>query len=224
MGGLMPQTIDQPSSPTGQRAAIDGAVDRLDPRPGARRRPRRDGRGGDGADRRRRHVPGVGRAVCWRCGRGWCSVPMHRGVRRRLARRLARGARSAAGSGRSHGDGRLPRRSCCRRSTCSARCCFQDELDGATSWAVVSVAFGLGSIVADVLLMRWRPRFALRVAAIGPGARLLPGDRSSVVAYRWRRSPCSSSSRRSASRLLSRSGRRRCRSTFRSVDLARDEL
>lgn len=46
---------------------------------------------------------------------------------------------------------------------------FEDELDGATSWAVVSVAFGLGSIVADVLLMRWRPRFALRVAAIGLG-------------------------------------------------------
>jgi MFS family permease len=46
---------------------------------------------------------------------------------------------------------------------------FEDELDGATSWAVVSVAFGLGSIVADVLLMKWRPRFALRVAAIGLG-------------------------------------------------------
>ena len=74
---------------------------------------------------------------------------------------------------------------------------FEDELDGATSWAVVSIAFGLGSIVADVLLLRWRPRFALRAAAsrlgfascqaviIGSGlpiaaiagARVLRGDR-----------------------------------------------
>jgi hypothetical protein len=46
---------------------------------------------------------------------------------------------------------------------------FEEELDGATSWAVVSIAFGLGSIVADVLLMKWRPRFALRVAAVGLG-------------------------------------------------------
>jgi hypothetical protein len=43
---------------------------------------------------------------------------------------------------------------------------FEEELDGATSWAVVSIAFGLGSIVADILLMKWRPRFALRIAAI----------------------------------------------------------
>jgi MFS family permease len=46
---------------------------------------------------------------------------------------------------------------------------FADELDGATSWAVVSIAFGLGSIVADLLLLKWRPRFALRTAAIGLG-------------------------------------------------------
>jgi MFS family permease len=43
---------------------------------------------------------------------------------------------------------------------------MQDELDGATSWAIITVAFGLGSIVADVLLLRWHPRFALRAAAI----------------------------------------------------------
>ena len=41
----------------------------------------------------------------------------------------------------------------------------QDEMDGATSWAVIVLAFGLGSIVGDVLLLRWRPRFALRAAA-----------------------------------------------------------
>ncbi|HWH95573.1 MAG TPA: MFS transporter [Baekduia sp.] len=43
---------------------------------------------------------------------------------------------------------------------------MEDELDGATSWAIVVTAFGLGSIVADVLLLRWRPRFALRTAAV----------------------------------------------------------
>jgi MFS family permease len=42
---------------------------------------------------------------------------------------------------------------------------MEDELDGATSWAIITVAFGLGSIVADVLLLRWHPRFALRTAA-----------------------------------------------------------
>lgn len=40
-----------------------------------------------------------------------------------------------------------------------------DENDGATSWAIIVVAFGLGSIVADVVLLRWRPPFALRAAA-----------------------------------------------------------
>jgi hypothetical protein len=42
----------------------------------------------------------------------------------------------------------------------------RDELDGATSWAIIVMAFGAGSIVADLLLLRWRPRFALRCAAI----------------------------------------------------------
>jgi MFS family permease len=44
---------------------------------------------------------------------------------------------------------------------------MRDELDGATSWAIIVTAFGLGSIVADLLLLRWRPRFALRAAAAG---------------------------------------------------------
>jgi MFS family permease len=43
---------------------------------------------------------------------------------------------------------------------------MEDELDGATSWAIVTTAFGLGSIVADVLLLRWKPRFALRAASV----------------------------------------------------------
>jgi len=44
---------------------------------------------------------------------------------------------------------------------------MRDELDGATSWAIIVTAFGLGSLVADVLLLKWRPRFALRAAACG---------------------------------------------------------
>jgi hypothetical protein len=43
---------------------------------------------------------------------------------------------------------------------------MKDELDGATSWAIVATAFGAGSIVADMMLLRWRPRFALRAASV----------------------------------------------------------
>jgi hypothetical protein len=43
---------------------------------------------------------------------------------------------------------------------------MEDEADGATSWAIIVAAFGAGSIVADLLLMRWRPTFALRTAAV----------------------------------------------------------
>jgi MFS family permease len=43
---------------------------------------------------------------------------------------------------------------------------MEDELDGATSWAIVVTAFGAGSIVADLWLLRWRPRFALRAASV----------------------------------------------------------
>lgn len=43
---------------------------------------------------------------------------------------------------------------------------MRDELDGATSWAIVATAFGAGSIVADLVLLRWRPRFALRAASV----------------------------------------------------------
>jgi hypothetical protein len=46
---------------------------------------------------------------------------------------------------------------------------MKDELDGASSWAVIVTAFGLGSIVSDVVLLKFRPRFALRTAAIGLG-------------------------------------------------------
>jgi MFS family permease len=44
---------------------------------------------------------------------------------------------------------------------------MEEDFDGAASWAVITAAFGLGSIVADLLLLRWRPRFALRAAGVG---------------------------------------------------------
>jgi hypothetical protein len=42
----------------------------------------------------------------------------------------------------------------------------EQELDGARSWAVVSAGFGIGCVLGDLLFLRWRPRFALRVAAL----------------------------------------------------------
>jgi hypothetical protein len=40
------------------------------------------------------------------------------------------------------------------------------ELDGAHSWAVVVACFGVGNVLGDLLFLRWRPRFALRVASL----------------------------------------------------------
>jgi MFS family permease len=41
-----------------------------------------------------------------------------------------------------------------------------ERFGGATGWAVITAAFGVGSLAGDLLLLRWRPRFALRVSAI----------------------------------------------------------
>ena len=41
-----------------------------------------------------------------------------------------------------------------------------DELGGAKDWAIITAGFGIGSILGDILLLHWRPRFALRVAAL----------------------------------------------------------
>jgi hypothetical protein len=41
-----------------------------------------------------------------------------------------------------------------------------DELGGAKDWAIIVAGFGVGSIIGDILLLHWRPRFALRVAAL----------------------------------------------------------
>ena len=42
----------------------------------------------------------------------------------------------------------------------------EQELDGARSWAVVSAGFGIGCMLGDLVFLRWRPRFALRVAGL----------------------------------------------------------
>ncbi|HET7432211.1 MAG TPA: MFS transporter [Nocardioides sp.] len=41
-----------------------------------------------------------------------------------------------------------------------------DHYDGARSWALITALFGVGNILGDLLLLAWRPRFALRVGAL----------------------------------------------------------
>jgi MFS family permease len=41
-----------------------------------------------------------------------------------------------------------------------------EHYDGARSWALVTAMFGIGNIVGDVLLLAWRPAYALRVGAL----------------------------------------------------------
>ena len=41
-----------------------------------------------------------------------------------------------------------------------------DHYDGARSWAVITALFGIGNILGDVLLLMWRPAYALRVGAL----------------------------------------------------------
>ena len=41
-----------------------------------------------------------------------------------------------------------------------------DQYDGARSWAVVTALFGIGNILGDVLLLLWRPAYALRTGAL----------------------------------------------------------
>jgi MFS family permease len=41
-----------------------------------------------------------------------------------------------------------------------------DHYDGARSWAVVTALFGIGNILGDVLLLLWRPAYALRTGAL----------------------------------------------------------
>jgi MFS family permease len=41
-----------------------------------------------------------------------------------------------------------------------------EHYDGARSWALITAMFGIGNIVGDVLLLAWRPAYALRVGAL----------------------------------------------------------
>jgi hypothetical protein len=41
-----------------------------------------------------------------------------------------------------------------------------ERFGGAPGWAVITAAFGVGSLAGDLLLLRWRPRYALRIAAL----------------------------------------------------------
>jgi MFS family permease len=41
-----------------------------------------------------------------------------------------------------------------------------EEMNGARSWAIITAGFGLGCVLGDLLLLRWKPRFALRVASL----------------------------------------------------------
>ena len=43
---------------------------------------------------------------------------------------------------------------------------MSDHYDGARSWAVITALFGIGNILGDVLLLLWRPAYALRVGAL----------------------------------------------------------
>jgi MFS family permease len=43
---------------------------------------------------------------------------------------------------------------------------MQQGYAGASSWALVTALFGAGNILGDLLFLRWRPRYALRVAAL----------------------------------------------------------
>ena len=40
-----------------------------------------------------------------------------------------------------------------------------EQLDGAASWAIITAAFGAGAVAGQLVLLRWRPRRALRASA-----------------------------------------------------------
>jgi len=41
-----------------------------------------------------------------------------------------------------------------------------ERFGGPLGWAAITAAFGVGSLLGDLVLLRWRPRFALRVSAL----------------------------------------------------------
>lgn len=40
------------------------------------------------------------------------------------------------------------------------------DMNGAGSWAIITAGFGAGCIIGDLLLLRWRPQYAMRVASL----------------------------------------------------------
>ena len=55
--------------------------------------------------------------------------------------------------------------SCCRRSSSSARSSPRRD-ERRESWAIITAGFGVGCVLGDLLFLRWRPRFALRIASL----------------------------------------------------------
>ena len=43
---------------------------------------------------------------------------------------------------------------------------MDQELDGARSWAVIVTCFGVGAVLGDLIFLRWRPAYAMRVASL----------------------------------------------------------
>ena len=43
---------------------------------------------------------------------------------------------------------------------------MEQELDCADSWAVIVACFGVGCVIGDLIFLRWRPEFAMRVASL----------------------------------------------------------
>lgn len=43
---------------------------------------------------------------------------------------------------------------------------MEQELDGARSWATVITCFGVGAVVGDLVFLRWRPTYPMRVASL----------------------------------------------------------
>ena len=40
------------------------------------------------------------------------------------------------------------------------------DYGGAPGWAIITAGYGIGSVLGDLILLAWRPRFALRVGAL----------------------------------------------------------
>ena len=53
-----------------------------------------------------------------------------------------------------------------------------EELGGAAGWGAIVAAFGIGAVLGDLLMLRWRPRKAMRVAAL---ATLLASSQAVVI-------------------------------------------